>query len=971
MIAAWQRTAYGKTPIYIHPQRPDWFVPNSVADTALQSVLSGDKASDAIRWLCRRLDGPVAHGYQFRTEQLALGELKECWLHVTNQCNMHCKHCMFQSSSQASDKLCTADCLDVIRESYELGCRIFYFTGGEPFLSKAFWNSITDVLERSGTHAVVLTNLTLIAQKKDFFQNFPKDRLHFQVSIDGMEANHDALRGDHAFERLDRNLSIIHELGFPVTLAMTVTSNNVAEMEEVIDFAAAKHVTNVHYLWLFQKGNARDMQFVEPGAIFPHLVAAQERAEKMGVTIDNVEILRSQIFSCPGTRYDLSNAGWQSLAVGPDKHIYPTPALIYNESMQCGHIDDGVQQVWLHSEVLKRVRSASLNNSEAYKTNIFRYLVGGGDIDHSYIHCGELTGGDPYVALYNTIAAWLIAREAQQYKDVSHPAFVVKMGEKLGECPVEGSTTFFTHSNCVLSLPGHDTRTQINQFYSKAAEETQEDILNPICYEESLVQHIPEAMRYRSYGCGSPVMEADIQPGEVVLDLGSGTGIECFIASKLTGPEGRVIGIDMGDAMLAAAEATKGHVVHNLQYNNIEFRQSFLEELPIADASVDLVISNCVLNLSPDKRRVFSEIYRILKPAGRLVISDITYNDTIPLHIQYNEKLRGECIGGALKYHDLFGLLNDIGFSHSRIHAGYHYRSIQGYDFYSITYQATKPLQHAEPVLYDFPVFTEIMKEVKTEPSCNCFVKPEPKHEGSGRVRPARKVDCMICGADLVYTAMDTAMTCDYCGRTMQANAHCTSGHFVCDACHRSDAVEITKHICLTSKEKDAAVLMQKIRSHPHFAIHGPEHHSLVPAVILAALKNNGHDITDQQITTAIERGTTIAGGACAFLGVCGAATGVGISLSVLLGATPYDGEKRQMVQKMTQEVLRDIASYSAPRCCQRDCWIALQAVSRMLKETLGMTLPVTPIVCEQFAKNKECIFAQCPLYAKSKSKER
>jgi ubiquinone/menaquinone biosynthesis C-methylase UbiE/ribosomal protein S27E len=719
----------------------------------------------------------------------------------------------------------------------------------------------------------------------------------------------------------------------------------------------------VHYLWLFKKGKANEALHVEPDRIFPNLMSAQKRAEQKGVTIDNIEILRSQVFSCPGTRYDLSNAGWQSLAVGPDKHIYPTPALVYTKEMQCGYIDNGLERIWYHSEVLKRVRSASLNDSDTYRENALRYIVGGGDIDHSYIHCGELTGGDPYVELYNTIAKWLIAREAQKYQTNGYPAFKLKMGEKLGSCPTEGSTIFFTHSNCVLSLPGQDARTKIDTFYSKAAEHTQDDIINPICYEDHLVQHIPERLRYRSYGCGSPVREADIQTGESVVDLGSGTGIECFIASKLTGPDGRVIGIDMGNAMLAAAEEAKVHVVENLHYDNIEFKKSFLEELPIPVASIDLVISNCVLNLSPDKRRVFSEIFRVLKPGGRLIISDITYDEDIPLEIKYNDTLRGECIGGALRYQDLFGILNDIGFSNSQVVNGYHYKSVKAHDFYSITYQSVKPAPNKTPVLYDFPEFDGVMKAVKSEPTCACFIKPEPIQLAPNSGALAIKVDCMVCGAKLVYSEVNTNMSCHYCGQTSASNAHCTNGHFVCDPCHRTDAVEIIKHICLNSRETDAAVLMQKIRAHPHFSIHGPEHHSLVPAVILTALKNSGNAITHEQITTAIERGATVAGGACAFLGICGAATGVGIAFSVLLAATPIDGDKRQEVLRVTQKLLGDISSYAGPRCCQRDCWIALRSAAELLHEKMGITLDVSAIQCEQYPKNKECIFKKCPLW--------
>lgn len=961
-IAAWHRIEYEKTPIYIHPDGPDWFIPNSAADDRFITVLKNHATPPEIQNLIKRIRNPQETEYHSRAELLNLETLKECWIHITNRCNMTCGHCMFRSSPQADDELSETECLRIIREADDLGCRLFYFTGGEPLLSKAFFTGVETIYALPDTHVVLLTNLTLISKWKEWFNAFPKDRLHFQVSLDGLNGTHDAVRGPNTFQKLCENLEILKELGFAVTLAVTITHDTVDEMKNIVEFAAQRQIANLHFLWLFKKGNADDTLFVNPDRIFSNLKSAQLRAEQIGVKIDNVEMLRSQVFSSPGTRFDLSNAGWQSLAVGPDGNVYPTPALIYTPKMQCGHIGEGIEQVWKHSPVLERIRSASLNDSAAYSANTFRYLIGGGDIDQSYIHTGKLTGGDPYVDLYNNIAKWLMVREAENSNTNDHPAIKLKMGDQLGECPAEGGGIFFTHSNCVLSLPGFDAHTQVNRFYSEAAEETKEDILNPICYENTLIDHIPEEMRYRSYGCGSPVMEAAIKADETIVDLGSGTGIECFIAGKLAGRSGRVIGIDMGDTMLNIANTAKAQVAKNLRYDNLEFKKAFLEDLPLADEYADVVISNCVVNLSPNKRRVFQEIFRVLKPGGRLVISDITHDEDIPLDIRYNETLRGECIGGALRYQDLFGLLNDIGFSDSRIEKGYPYRTVKGYTFYSITYKAFKPIPNQSPVLYEFPDFHGLMAAVESEPTCACFTTPEtipqtpaPQKERSG---------CMVCGEDIVYSETDHDKTCRYCGQTVVTNAQCSNGHFVCDACHRTDAIEVIKQVCLHSREPDALALMEVIRSHPHFPIHGPEHHAMVPAVILTALRNNGNDISDEQIFSAIQRGQTIAGGACAFLGACGAALGVGIAFSIMTSANPTDGTKRQEVQQVTQKVLAKIASYDAPRCCQRDVWLALQTASELLQEKLGRTLQLNqPVSCRQFTQNKECIRAQCPLW--------
>jgi len=962
-IACWKRVEFENTPIYIHPEIPDWFVPNNTADMALRKSLLELKPTDGLPGFEQRLSTSFQKDYTSRADLHKLSKLKECWLHITNKCNMSCAHCMFKSSSHARDELSTRDCLGIINEAYDLGTRIFYFTGGEPLLSDSLLPGISDILARAETRVVVLTNLSLLSKNLETLKKFRTDRLHFQVSIDGMQEKHDTLRGPNTFNHLDKNLTIIRELGFPVSLAMTITSHNVTEMADIVDFAARKQVANVHYLWLFKKGNANEKLYVKPEKIFTELCTAQLHAEKVGVTIDNIEILKSQIFSCPGTRYDLSNAGWQSLAVGPNKQVYPTPALIYETDLQCGHVSEGLHNIWRESKTLTKVRDASLKHSKTYSANLFKYIVGGGDIDHSYIHHGELTGGDPYVELYNNIAKWLIVREAQKFRTNGFPAITLKMGEHLMSCPAEGEDLFFTRSNCILSLPGIDNRTRVNHFYSNAAKDTREDILNPICYEDDLVEHIPEKMRYRSYGCGSPVIEAHVKTGETVVDLGSGTGIECFIASKLTGPGGRIIGVDMGDSMLSLAETAKKEVIKNLNYDNIEFKKSYLEDLPLLDESADLIISNCVLNLSPDKREVFSEIFRVLKPGGRLVISDITYDGNIPLSIKYNEKLRGECIGGALQYQNLFGMLNDFGFTRGQLLKGYLYRSIKEHDFYSITYQAFKPTRDEKIVLYDFPEFDSILKNEGTEPACACFRKADKPDPILEPVTASKKVDCMVCGSKLIYSSVHEEKKCHFCNRQLPANACCADGHFVCDDCHQADAVDIIRKICLYSKEIDAYALMQLIRSHPHFSIHGPEHHSMVPAVILTALKNNGNEISNEQVLTAIHRGTTIAGGSCAFLGMCGAAVGVGIAFSVLLEATPYDGGKRQEVQKITQYVLGEISEYAAPRCCQRDCWLALQAASKLLKDKLNMTFKVSSFPCKQFQENKECIFDECPLW--------
>ena len=256
------------------------------------------------------------------------------------------------------------------------------------------------------------------------------------------------------------------------------------------------------------------------------------------------------------------------------------------------------------------------------------------------------------------------------------------------------------------------------------------------------------------------------------------------------------------------------------------------------------------------------------------------------------------------------------------------------------------------------------MIKKSSENTCSCN-NVNTKIKNSFHQEVFYKADCMVCNEEIIYDNTEINKICHYCGKEVLTNSFCKNGHFVCDQCHKSDSIEIIKKICTNSTETDAAILMQEIRSHNSFKIHGPEHHSLVPVIILTVLKNCGYPINANHINTAIQRGQTITGGACAFLGACGAAIGVGIAYSIILEANPYEGKKRQAVQQATAKVLEAIASYTAARCCQRDSWIALDTCSKIIKENMGLYFPVSSIICNQYEQNKECIHDKCPLFVK------
>ena len=176
-------------------------------------------------------------------------------------------------------------------------------------------------------------------------------------------------------------------------------------------------------------------------------------------------------------------------------------------------------------------------------------------------------------------------------------------------------------------------------------------------YSIAELDGLPDSVTGISLGCGNPTAIADLQPGEIVLDLGSGGGIDCFLAAKRVGPQGRVIGLDMTPDMVKLAQRN----AKKLGATNVEFRYGEMEDMPLPDATVDVIISNCVINLSPDKDAVFSEAYRVLRPGGRMSVSDIVLHGKLPEAIAKSMDAWAGCVAGALDESDYLGKMRKAG----------------------------------------------------------------------------------------------------------------------------------------------------------------------------------------------------------------------------------------------------------------------------------------------------------------------
>lgn len=999
-INEWNRFELENTSIYFNKNDSDWFVPNKPGDDLLRGIAGGKHYDDFLsQRFIKRLPQNLSNPYRGRHEYLRINGLRELWFHITNRCNLSCSHCLFSSSPKKTDVLNAEKLLSIAKEGYEMGCRVFALTGGEPFIHDEIKQIIDGLLRLDKSHVVILTNgMNLIERLSE--NSYDSERFHLQISVDGLKERHDMIRGKNTFEKLEENLKWLGKKRMPFTISMSVNRENMADMPGIIDFAASAGAVNVHFMWYFIRGRGKSDWFAQAEDIYPYLVEAAEKAEKAGISVDNIEALKTQIFVPRGTIHDGTTSGWESLAIGPDGMIYPSPALV-GQSELASEISNGLANCIRNSTVLEKIRMCTI----ADLNSDLRFFTGGGDMDHSYAHNKTFMGDDPYEPLYKKMMMWLITREVTESPENDFPAMMLRMGERLESCGAHGRVALI-HSNCLLATAGKNSLTVVKSFYTDAANKQNEGILNPVSYDIDLIDHIPEEFRFRGYGCGSPVLEAEIKEGETVLDLGSGRGIECFIAAKIAGESGKIIGVDMLEPMLNQANKAVKRVEENLGFKNITFKKGYLEDIPLKNNSVDVVISNCVMNLSVNKRKAYSEIFRILRPGGRLVISDVVCETEPDPVIRNDDTLRGECIAGALTQSNLVGLLEESGFEGILLNKRFPYRIVMNHPFYSLTYSAKKPVQkdylktiyrgpasgmilgdgtvllsgHVADIpenyadQFDEQIFlpdeSGNIMNIEAESSCDCCAAPE-SNLSEGKVLndiqlmpPKQKSGCMVCGEPLIYFTGEKEHECSYCGKTFSVNALCKEGHYVCDACHGKDGFQVIENICMHSPETDMTRLLDKIRSHPSIPIHGPEHHAMVPAIIVTAYFNMGGNVPKSAINTALKRGSSVAGGYCGFMGACGAALGAGTAFSVILDGNPLKGDIRQLSQVVTKEVLSEITKYNGARCCQRDSWIALKKAAELSKEYLPLPLKANyELECNQKNLNRDCLGKKCPLF--------
>jgi len=225
-----------------------------------------------------------------------------------------------------------------------------------------------------------------------------------------------------------------------------------------------------------------------------------------------------------------------------------------------------------------------------------------------------------------------------------------------------------------------------------------------------------------------------------------------------------------------------------------------------------------------------------------------------------------------------------------------------------------------------------------------------------------QEAGCLICGSDLVYGENAEEMACSICNKNSLSNTKCSLGHFICDKCHSLSPVNTIMELCLNSSERDPIRLANDIMANSMIHMHGPEHHFLVPAVLLTCHDNVVDDTSElsDRLAIARERSSKILGGFCGFHGNCGAAVGTGIFISIITGANPLSIGSWRLANLMTSMSLRNIAEHGGPRCCKRNTFLAISEAIDFLVKEFQITLPKSDIKCGFSRFNKECKLDEC-----------
>lgn len=666
--------------------------------------------------------------YPGRSKAIAPKKLDELWIYFTLACNLRCKHCLVDAGKVLRNELSVDEFKKVVDEGIKLGVKRFYITGGEPFIKEGVFDLIKYITRTKKRELIVLTNATLFDDKKIAeLKKLAGPKLLIQVSLEGPNAEiHDRLRGESSFDAAVEGIKKLISIGITPIVSTAISKLNEKDITRTSRFLSKLGIQEHNVLWMHAKGRGVDHMnelFVPSDDIAKAMKKLKNEYKEQEVIFDNVESLKVRVRTKRGRKNDLCNNCYEKVCVNSDGNVYPCASLNGDKHFNAGSVRKRpLREIWLDSKVMQRGRENSVKDKAECSECYLQYFCGGGCTSHSYYASqvdtgtGSITACDPYCSTYKSLfedIIWELATESvtpQDTKEYQPPLVFNAMDSKLpghlGAGVKKIDRKFDVgcyHCSCVLSvdveddeeickpeIKGHVTKTVKNKF-SKAAFAPVADYYCPTGYDPKDLAHIPNEVLEVSYGCGNPAALASIKPGQTIVDLGAGGGIDCFIAAKKLGREGKVIGIDLTEEMVAKARESAEKVGESLGYHNVEFRAGNIMELPVEDNSVDLVISNCVINLTEDKTKVMDEIFRILKPGGRFIISDIVSDKPVPGYLKRDKEMWNACLSGALTDRRFKEAAENAGFPRVSLKKNYLYKKVEFIQFYSITMKGSKP----------------------------------------------------------------------------------------------------------------------------------------------------------------------------------------------------------------------------------------------------------------------------------------
>jgi len=701
--------------LLIDIESPNWVAVNSEGERLL-SLCNGERTVEGV-WqeacgcasledACAFFDDGVDLGiissqpfdnksYSGRGVYLKDAPLEELWIYLTNRCNLRCTHCLVDAGGKKSEnELSLDEWKSIVSEAVQLGLKRVFITGGEPFLRKDIFDLAEYVSIELGLELVILTNGTLLDEPLiKWLTTLPGLTIQVSLEAAGPEIN-DSVRGHGSYERASHAVDLLTSAGVRTIVTSTATKHNLREIPALNDLLRSRGAVSHHILWVHMRGRAVENNVSVDASELTSLMQDLKRDDAKN---DNWAAFKARVKGVRGVKIDGCHAGVNSLSIGANGDVYPCPSMVGDPDFKCGTIGRGIDSIWKESNELKKFRELSVVDFTGCQTCELRFFCGGGCRCQAYYSDEKkmLSARDPYcTVIREMIVEGMMA--GVQPNGCDRPEF---LGGMNGGCSCTQSlcnTSSDTagvvapfRCTCVLDVGG-DERAAIKKRYSVAAIIPEKELCCSTGYTDSELSLLPANTISISYGCGNPTFFADLKAGERVLDLGSGGGIDCFIAAKKVGSTGRVIGVDMTDEMLSQARSNNQGMAEQLGYDVVKFRKGLLEDLPVDTGSMDLVISNCVINLSPDKEKVFSEIFRVLGSGGRFSISDTVSDAEVPVDMKRDKQLWSGCISGALTKNRFINGLKDAGFTDIVIEKNQFWKKVGGIGFYSITVKGRK-----------------------------------------------------------------------------------------------------------------------------------------------------------------------------------------------------------------------------------------------------------------------------------------